>query len=213
MSDIFSIGNKEYEKNTYFLSLFNYSKTLTDINPQTMFSIFHALNNVIDIEGDVAECGVNIGGTASLIAGSLNLQKSEKTLFLFDSFCGMPKETIYDNYHKKGDYNETNLELVKNNVAKLYDKISFIPGFVETTLSQQDERKYSFVHIDVDLYEATKCCIEYFYPRMNKGGIIIDNDYFAPSCLGANKAIKDFLVDKNCVYGEIKSGQLLIQIP
>lgn len=48
----------------------------------------------------------------------------------------------------------------------------------------------------MDLISATSHCIKYFYPRMTKGGIIIDDDYGAASCPGAKKAIDDFMKDK-----------------
>ena len=53
------------------------------------------------------------------------------------------------------------------------------------------------MHIDVDLYGPTHDSIEFFYPRLNKGGIIVCDDYMHNTCPGATKAIDEFLDDKS----------------
>ena len=56
--------------------------------------------------------------------------------------------------------------------------------------------KYSYVHIDVDLYEPTKESINYFWPKMVYGGVLICDDYGSYKTIGARKAMDDFLVKK-----------------
>ena len=48
--------------------------------------------------------------------------------------------------------------------------------------------KFSFVHIDVDLYEPTMKSLEFFFPRLVKGGIIVCDDYNSNIFNGAKKA-------------------------
>jgi hypothetical protein len=50
--------------------------------------------------------------------------------------------------------------------------------------------KISLLHVDVDLYEATKAALDAFYPAVVRGGIIILDDYGAFP--GANKAIDEY---------------------
>lgn len=40
-----------------------------------------------------------------------------------------------------------------------------------------DNHRFALVHLDVDLYESTKQCIEYFWPRIVPGGVLISHDY------------------------------------
>lgn len=56
--------------------------------------------------------------------------------------------------------------------------------------------EFSFVHIDVDLYQPTYDSIAFFYPRMNSGGILVCDDYGFTSCPCATKAVDEFLFDK-----------------
>ena len=54
--------------------------------------------------------------------------------------------------------------------------------------------KITLLHVDVDLCEATKTCLEEFYPDRVRGGIIILDDYGAFP--GANKAIDNFFQNR-----------------
>lgn len=75
-----------------------------------------------------------------------------------------------------------------------YENVHYYPGrFTESTQSLP-ERRYSFVHLDVDLYQSTHACLEYFYPRMTSGGAIILHDYSMLS--GVHQAVDEFLADK-----------------
>ena len=66
---------------------------------------------------------------------------------------------------------------------------------LEITNDKYKEIRIALLHIDVDLYKPTKTCLEYFYPHIVKGGIIILDDYGAFP--GANKAVEEFFADKN----------------
>ena len=54
-------------------------------------------------------------------------------------------------------------------------------------------RKYSFVHIDVDLYQPTLDSHEYFFERLHKGGIIVCDDYGYSQFPGASLAVDKFI--------------------
>lgn len=56
-------------------------------------------------------------------------------------------------------------------------------------------KKFCFVHLDVDLYKSTKDCLEFFYPRMVRGGIILTHDYNYVF-KGVKKAYNEFFANK-----------------
>lgn len=55
--------------------------------------------------------------------------------------------------------------------------MSFYKGYFPSTAGPVIDLRFSFVHLDVDLYESTKSCLEFFYPRLNVGGVISPDDY------------------------------------
>ena len=57
----------------------------------------------------------------------------------------------------------------------------------------EGERSYSFVHIDVDLYEPTLASHRYFFNRLSKGGVIVCDDYGFRQFPGASDAVDEFI--------------------
>ena len=83
-------------------------------------------------------------------------------------------------------------------------------GLIPSRFPELDERSFSFVHIDVDLYQPTFDSIAFFYPRMIQGGLILCDDYGFTSCPGAKKAIDEFMADKPECVVQLPTGQALI---
>lgn len=153
------------------------------------YQIYMAVKRTEKVKGDIAEVGVYKGGSAKVICEA----KGNKPLHLFDTFEGIPKVDEIDTLHfYKGEF-AASLEDVKNYLKK-YKNVYFYKGVFPSTAEPVKDKKFSFVHLDVDTYRSTMDCLEFFYPRMNKGGIIISHDYdFA---LGVRKACDEFFKDK-----------------
>jgi len=167
------------------------------------YQIHMGVKNTAKIPGEIAEVGVFRGGSAKIICNA----KGTKKLHLFDTFDGLPEITKYDDtYFYKGQF-VSNLDYVKN-YLKEYSDIYFYQGYFPSTAKDFKETKFSFVNLDVDIYESTKNAIEYFYPKMSIGGIIISHDYI--NSKGVRKAINDFFADKPEPVIELAGSQCLI---
>ena len=84
---------------------------------------------------------------------------------------------------------------VKRVLAR-FPNVAYHPGWIPERFSAVTDKTFSFVHIDVDIYQPTKDSIEFFYPRLATGGILMCDDYGFSNCPGATQAIDDFLRDK-----------------
>src|SRR3989338_3807176 len=147
--------------------------------------IYDTVQKTEKVDGVIAEVGVYKGGSAKLIR-----EVTQKPLHLFDTFEGLPSLCEHDDpgqFHK-GDYSAS-LESVKN-YLKDYTNISFYKGVFPSGVEPVRSKRFSFVHLDVDIYESTLNCLEFFYPRMSKGGVIISHDY--PDSRGVKKAFDEF---------------------
>jgi len=156
-----------------------------------------ALRNILkeikDIPGDIAEVGVYRGGTAKIIAEEIK----DKQIYLFDTFTGLPNDSIYDPDIVpalcKGSMKETSVKEVAEYLAP-HKNTHIYKGFFPRTGEVIKNKRFSFVHLDTDLYTSTKAGLKFFYPRMNKGGIFLIHDY--PCMLGVEKAVAEFLLNK-----------------
>lgn len=152
------------------------------------------LRTVIDLPGDVAECGVYKGGSAYAFCEAL--AESKKHIHLFDTFSGMPALNLDGDSHGPGVFGDVNLETVKESLQKFGDMCLFYSGVFSETFPSVSTEQFCFVHVDCDLYQSVKECCEFFYPRMSPGGLILFQDYMSPTCVGAKKAVDSFVADK-----------------
>jgi O-methyltransferase len=188
-----------------FLNLYEEGKIL--LTMYEMHNIYKLVKQTAKIEGDIAEVGVYKGGSAKIISEV----KGNKNLHLFDTFEGMPSVDSSIDTHKKDDFNDTSLSTVKNYLSG-YKNIFFYKGYFPASLEGTDcyNLKYSFVNLDVDIYESTKSALEFFYSRVNKGGMILSHDYNALSCPGVKKAFDDFFSEKPEPIIELWDTQCLV---
>jgi O-methyltransferase len=163
---------------------------------QRLAMLVSAVRSTAGLPGDIIEFGTFRGGSAGVI---LQEMTREKTLHLCDSFEGMPEVAPQDNFHRKGDFAETSEDRVRSGLSELGSNFEMHVGFFSDTFAELQKRtslQFSLAHIDVDLYESVRDCLKYCYPRMARGGIIILDDYGAPTCLGAKLAADEFFADK-----------------
>ncbi|MCL1986563.1 MAG: TylF/MycF family methyltransferase [Firmicutes bacterium] len=162
--------------------------------------------NANEIIGNVAEGGVLQG----YFAKEINRLFPLKTLYLFDTFAGFDERDIsveqQMQYSSKpvGFYNITTEELVMSQMPHPEKCVIKKGYFPETTAGLEDER-FCFVNLDFDLYKPTLARLEFFAPRMVKGGIILIHDYFTEEYMGVKQAIIEYAAD-NKQYFPIGDG-------
>ncbi|MBV9271355.1 MAG: class I SAM-dependent methyltransferase [Candidatus Eremiobacteraeota bacterium] len=161
------------------------------------------------VDGDVAECGVYRGGTAYLFAELLMRIAPQKRLYLFDTFEGMPETDARYDRHLKGDFSDTSLEAVRRYLRN-FGNVEFRPGFIPQSFTGLEDRKFCFVHIDLDIYEAVTDASQYAYERLTPGGILVYDDYGFASCPGARRAVDEFFEGRLEVPLVLPTGQCIV---
>ncbi len=179
--------------------------TLVDRNRIAFLKQF--AKSVKSLEGDVAEVGVYKGGTAWLLAK--NLEDTKKTIYIFDTFEGMPETRADKDWHKKGDFNDAPLEFVKKFLADRKN-IEIYQGYFPQTSPPIVNKKFCMVHIDVDIYQSVWDCCEFFYPRMVASGLMVFDDYGFLTCPGAKEAVDTFFATKPEKPIYLLTGQALV---
>lgn len=173
------------------------------------------------ITGDFVECGVWRGGSAGLMGLALQRfdHNHKKKLHLFDSFEGLPQPSIADGVlasEYSGGANSGLLASIHQCVADLNDVQSFIfnelklsknlvtfnKGWFQDTVPKvgKEVENISLLRLDGDWYESTKICLEGFYDRIPRGGVILLDDYF---CWEGCKKATDNFRSKHRILSEI----------
>ena len=104
-------------------------------------------------------------------------------------------------------------KFLKNEVLKEFDFVKTYKGWIPSRFSEVKDLKFSFVHIDVDLYQPTLDCLEFFFPKLVSGGIIVCDDYNSSQFPGAKNAWDYYFKDKkiNLFYEQPFGGCFLIK--
>ncbi|MCI8274512.1 MAG: hypothetical protein HFI66_02675 [Lachnospiraceae bacterium] len=163
---------------------------------------FKELSDIYGLYGSVAEVGVYQGDFAKQI----NRVFPESKLYLYDTFEGFNRQDIEKEQNKSHietykHYANTTVDLVLNKLP-YPEKAIIRKGFFPDTADGQDDQ-YVFVNLDADLYGPTLAGLEFFWPRMVRGGAIFVHDYFAPEFTGVKKAITEFMRKTSITIGPI----------
>ncbi len=171
---------------------------LDGFNTHRKFALTQLLRIASGLEGDTAECGVYKGASSFLIMQANQKSKLNKIHHIFDSFEGLSAPSNLDGEH----WSSGNLSVSEQSVVAMLqpfvknkDFISY-KGWIPDKFNEVDGVKFSFVHVDVDLFQPTLDSIEFFYNRIVPGGVFLCDDYGFSTCPGATKAIDDFLINK-----------------
>lgn len=155
------------------------------------------------IPGDVIECGVCNGGTAALLARCATRSRLDRTVWLLDSFQGMPETVASDGEaakahigKEKGDISRVK-KLLKA-VGAREERVRIVPGWFNETFPQVTTQQIALLNIDADWYESVKLCLETFYDRVSPRGFISIDDYgHWPGC---KKAVDEFVESRGLTY-------------
>ncbi len=212
-----------------FLSLYNRCMSSTG-TPAASWKIFRRAQRALtlgkyfdyslSVPGRKAECGVFLGFSALLtnqIAKMRNKEWTGENYHLIDSYEGLSEPELKDSISVRdqnpmASYGAGHfaipLTTVQNNLSS-FPKLRFQKGWIPDIFSSLPEDKWSYVHIDVDLYNPTLKSLEYFFPRMAEGGVIINDDYASPLFPGGGIAWEEFFNKVKKPYAVLDSGQAI----
>ena len=144
------------------------------------------------VPGVFIELGVYKGESARVI----HHLDPDRPFHLFDTFSGFPAidlslETGEAATYTPDNFADTNVQSVLKKIDGNYNVIIHQGYFPESARDFKDG--VALVNIDADLYNPTKAGLEFFYPLLSPGGIIMVHDY-NHKWPGIIKAVDEFLL-------------------
>ncbi len=150
-----------------------------------------------NVPGAIVECGVLDGGTAALMAQATS--GSGRDVHLFDSWQGLPTTTEKDGEAAAvwtgediGSPNRV-ISIMKRLDVDL-KRLRLHKGWFHETFPNVEIPKIALLHIDADLYESVKICLEKWVPSLAPGGYVQIDDYAA--FVGCRRAVDEFLAPR-----------------
>ena len=194
----------------------------------TVYQLVKLHNRIFEgKQTNVIEFGTDRGAGLTTISKFI---KKDTQVFSVDSF-GLHAEEIkrnitkYDeHYHgkykpftKKTRFRDFNHEQMTEHLNKiLYKKnsklstlVGYFPELKDNDMNKIKDLKFSFVHLDFDLYQSTIDTFNFIKDRLEKNAIILFDDYNLINQDGVKKAVRDLKIDLDKGI-QTQSGQLII---
>ena len=169
------------------------------------------LNN--NVPGDVVEFGCYKADTSVLYQKLLESMgyggvfqsdnhtpsTDQKTLWLYDSFEGLPAKTREDNSAAGDAFQAGELLVTKREVIEKFKKMGLkLPKIKKAFFDDLDiiydiPEKISYAFLDGDLYQSIKTSLRLVTDKMSSGGVIIVHDYNNPELPGSARAVDEWL--------------------
>jgi O-methyltransferase len=172
------------------------SFTLVDLNKQYLTYSYIKQLSKLKVEGDYLEVGVWRGGLSALVGMTFKKFSSlKRTLYLADTYEGMPKTVSQDNFYKGGELADTSEYVVE----KLFkncgvSNVKILKGyFPQDTINLINSEKFAYIHVDVDIYESAKNTFNWAWPKVSQYGMIVFDDYGYSSTEGVTKFIDEYV--------------------
>jgi hypothetical protein len=159
------------------------------------------------IPGDIVECGVWRGG--SIMAAALTLMRlgTKRSLWLYDTFAGMPPpgsedrdfqgrtaaELMASAPETSRIWAKCSLDDVKAGMSEIGyppELIRYVVGSVEATIPESMPEKIALLRLDTDWYSSTYHELVHLWSRIATNGILIIDDY--GDWVGAKKAVDQY---------------------
>ncbi len=164
------------------------------------------------LPGSFVEFGVYRGGCAFMILSTSSLAENRR-YFLFDTFAGIPETHLTPGESAMGfagRLSNTSVSFVRN-VLQAWDKqLTFVAGDVFDTLPKTETGDVAFCHLDLNASQPTQASLDYVYPRLLPGAMLVMDDYGWAGYEDQRAVIDRFFAAKKESVLCLPTGQALV---
>jgi O-methyltransferase len=199
-----------------FMSSFN--STASSRQEQSLIWRLHVLawaaSHALHVPGDFVECGVYQGFSSAVLCKYLNFATVPKTLYLYDTFSGLPTETstpeerdIWQAYYALDP--QKLLNAVKKTFSP-YPNVKIVQGIVPVTFTEACPEAISYLHIDMNSAQAEVLALDHLFDRVSPGGLIVFDDFGWICNRAQTEAELGFMRKRGYAILELPTGQGLV---
>lgn len=148
----------------------------------------------LGIAGDVAELGCYAGTTAVYLQRLIQQYDSQKQLYVYDSFEGLPPKVKEDASPAGEQFQAGELSVGKSALIRNF-KHAGLPlpkikkaWFSDLTATDMPDQ-IAFAFLDGDFYESIMDSLRLVWPKLAEGAVVIIDDYHTESLPGVRRAL------------------------
>lgn len=161
-----------------------------------------------DVGVNLVECGVADGISAYFSMYAFDERGTDFTMYLYDSWDEMREKDLMESENLKNSY-ELSLNMTRENLQNFKHSTVYCDGYIPDIFNDTDNpNSVSWLHIDLNSAIPTEATLELFYDRLNKGGIILFDDYGWSTHTETKKIVDGFFKEHNSgIHLPLPTGQ------
>lgn len=213
---------KVFRETSYSIKKFHFNRRLYGIDKDSVDSllwrhwiVITAVRYSIKISNqnhhNFVECGVGEGLTAYFSLEEIKkFNKIENfSMHLYDAWGTMKKDQLNKKESYVKNLEELDIKTAKNNLAEYNEYIVYHEGYIPESLHVKPDSPdlVSYLHIDLNAAKPTIDALDFFYPRLLKGGVILFDDYGSETYDETMIAINQFFRNKPGTIFKFPTGQ------
>lgn len=174
------------------------------------YCVRHAIE-FIDEDIDMVECGVCDGVTAFFALRELKGHNSCAKMHLYDAWSHMRGDLLLESEKShEGDYSKLTIQRTKRNLSE-FDNVVYHQGYIPESLHKEPDppEKISYLSIDLNSSIPTVAALEFFFPRLVRGGVILFDDYGWIGYGDTKRAVDKFFKNKPGILMPLPTGQAI----
>lgn len=219
-----TIHNDHFRRTPSFLAAYSRGVESSDgIDPAFEWRVHVALwaaSASLRVQGDYVECGVNAGFVSSAIMHRLDWNSRSRRYFLVDTWAGPPIEQYDDAEIERGRHAlakaalaagayRLDLDRVRRNFSE-WSSAVIVQGAVPDVLSKINASEIAFLHLDMNSALPERAALEYFWPRLSPGAMVLFDDYAYQGYEQQAVAIDSAVAELGASILSLPTGQGLI---
>ena len=176
-----------------FRSVYEAVRGNTLVDVWRCHELWSILGELREVPGSIVEVGVWRGGTGALLAARASSLGIEGRVYLCDTWRGVVKSGEIDVYYRDGKHDDASRSDVETLLSGLsLRNVELLEGiFPDETGDRISEPTIRLCHCDVDVYQSARDVLDWVWPRLSPGGVVVFDDYGFPACPGVTKLVDE----------------------
>ncbi len=188
-------------------------RKMPDIRWRAHFACW-AAHHGLTLEGDFVECGVHTGLLSMTVCHFLDFQDLPRTFWLFDTFEGIPMETLPEDERKAAEGFNRDLyfdcwEIVRRNFGP-YPNARLVRGILPDSLAEADLTRIAYLSVDLNSASAEKAVMEMLWDSLVPGAVVLIDDYAFKGHEAQYRMWNSFAESRGRMIATLPTGQGLL---
>lgn len=163
-------------------------------------------------KGVFLEIGLWRSGSVCMIAKKVEVENNSGDVYLCYTSADIAKYSDKDDYYNGGEHADIDVSTVEEMFDEMNLKnvkiIRFSPP--ENACEELTGKEIAFAHIDVDVYMSARFIIDYIWPMIMPGGIVVFDDYGAYNIKDQKKYVDEMKSMSDRIFIANLIGQCIL---